>query len=722
MAEAALEAGQDPGSVVAGICVEVRGGRAPVLGRLQVHDRRRVAQEQLAAHGDDQLARGGTFGEVGGVAEWAQRRPRRDPDDVVDPGAGRGVRPIPEPADGRAAGGHGNVAPAQLGEQLGVEAGQEGVDEDRVGFQRDDAVLGQLAHAGQQPLVEGAPNVGPGGTVQAYARLGRGQRLCGIDAAADRAEHPPGGRRTAVVGSKAAATPAARALIPTGLTGGSSSGPGDELREQAREIGVIGSLGEAVAQVAQFPAERADHVHTGRGRGATTLPSPLASVASACPHGTARPAWAAWRIAMTIWPARGFTGRRWRSPSRPQRPAGPRLPTCPVSMARRRARSKSARAARSSGRPSIAGAGRAGAGWRPPARLRRSQPAASVVRAGPDRSTRRAAAENVPRAIVRSSAVASSPTVPVVRDQPGQRRAEQPQPRGRVGGHAAPPQRPGRGHAQDAGGAPAGGPRAARPGGPAHRVTSSSCEPDADLQAQPGDAAVARVEVEARSPRWFSGAARSIGPRLAIAGQGDDRAAFGSRAGQLQRGEVVPNAVGQRVLGDGAVGRQRHQRAEHAEFRRAGEPRVAQRSPAGGGRRVAGVQPGREVLEAARGDGGAEPPGVVGRDGHRPRAGPRPGAGRRRRRARPPRGSRCRAAAAGRTAPGLCGARPPSSCTWANRYAAAGTPSACAPPWAPTSTVTCPPARVSSVPSSPTTSTSHGCRSALRAAGVAAGV
>ena len=36
--------------------------------------------------------------------------------------------------------------------------------------------------------------------------------------------------------------------------------------------------------------------------------------------------------------------------------------------------------------------------------------AGSAVRAGPARSTRRAAAENVPRGIVRSSAVASSAT------------------------------------------------------------------------------------------------------------------------------------------------------------------------------------------------------------------------------------------------------------------------------------------------------------------------
>ena len=64
------------------------------------------------------------------------------------------------------------------------------------------------------------------------------------------------------------------------------------------------------------------------------------------------------------------------------------------------------------------------------------------------------------------------------------------------------------------------------------------------------------------------------------------------------------------------------------ELRRAGQPRVAQRGAAGGGRRVARLQPGGEVLEAAGRDGGAEAPGVVDRHGHRRRAGPGPRAGR----------------------------------------------------------------------------------------------
>ena len=94
--------------------------------------------------------------------------------------------------------------------------------------QRDHAVVGQLADAGQQPVGEGVGEIGPGGAVEPDARLRRGERLGGIDAAVDRREHAGRrGRGRRWTGRTRPSTPAASASTATGCSAGSSacSGP-----------------------------------------------------------------------------------------------------------------------------------------------------------------------------------------------------------------------------------------------------------------------------------------------------------------------------------------------------------------------------------------------------------------------------------------------------------------------------------------------------------------
>ena len=90
----------------------------------------------------------------------------------------------------------------------------------------------------------------------------------------------------------------------------------------------------------------------------------------------------------------------------------------------------------------------------------------------------------------------------VAGDEPGQRRAEQPQPLGRVGRHAALPERPGRGQPEREVAHPLA--RLVERAEVGHHVVDEILlRPDADLQPEPGDAPVPRVEVQVACPRWL---------------------------------------------------------------------------------------------------------------------------------------------------------------------------------------------------------------------------
>ena len=100
----------------------------------------------------DQVGAGGRRRLVARRPEGRVRRPRGDVDDVVVDSAGRGVPAIPEGAHRRPRRDQRIVAESQLGDDLGVQAEEERIDERRVGGQGDDRVVEQRARSGQQPL------------------------------------------------------------------------------------------------------------------------------------------------------------------------------------------------------------------------------------------------------------------------------------------------------------------------------------------------------------------------------------------------------------------------------------------------------------------------------------------------------------------------------------------------------------------------------------------
>ncbi len=234
---------------------------------------------------------------------------------------------------------------------------------------------------------------------------------------------------------------------------------------------------------------------------ATTVASPAASIASAGPHGTALPAWAGL-------PHRGddLGGHRpdrrgpRRRRARSRRPAGRAVLTWPERMTCARAVSRVRRPASSSGTPSMLAGGGGGG------RLAEVTSAAGVSVGGGQRGPGRPGAqdpagrgrERAPRdrPVVRGRQVADGA---VAGDEPVQRRAEQPQPRCRVGGHPALPQRPGRGQPQREVADPLAG-LAQRAQVGQHVRDEILLRADADLQPEPGDAPVPRVEVEVARP------------------------------------------------------------------------------------------------------------------------------------------------------------------------------------------------------------------------------
>ena len=430
---------------------------------------------------------------------------------------GGGVGPVPEPADRRAPGGDGDVAPPQLAEQLGVQPGQVGVDEDRVALQGDHAVVRQLAGAGQQPLAERLGEVGPGRAGQPGARLGRGQRLGGIDAAVDGRQDPGRGGRVPADGSKAAPTPAASASEVDRAQRRVGRLQRAERGEHLGQIRVVGGFGELVPQPGQAPAQERPAPPAGCVPARPRWRRRRRACASAGPHGTAWPAWAACRIAVTIWVATGRTAVSVPAASSVAAASSAVVLTWPAWMAWARAVSRARIPASSSGTPSMLAGGGGGG------RLAEVTSAAGAGGGGGQRGPGRPGAdhpagggrERAPgdRPVVRGGQVAHGA---VAGDEPVQRRAEQPQPRGRVGGHPALPQRPGRGQPQRQVAHPLPG-LAQRAQAGQHVGDEILLRADADLQPEPGDAPVPRVEVEVASPlaadraRWWPRPRRSGG-------------------------------------------------------------------------------------------------------------------------------------------------------------------------------------------------------------------
>ncbi len=229
-------------------------------------------------------------------------------------------------------------------------------------------------------------------------------------------------------------------------------------------------------------------------------------MASAGAHGTALPVWTACCMAVDELRAAGCTDVAASAAMSVAAATRALVLTCPawIGLARPMSSVRSVAALR--GTPSMPLGG--GGGWR----FAEASTAAGVggdagsaVRAGPARSTRRAAAEKVPRGIVRSSAVASPATLPPgvtsrVSAGPssqrrsvgsaGTRRCHSDRVAGQPEREVADPlarlaQRAEVGH---------------------HLVDEILLRPDGDLEPEPGDAAVPRVEVQRLCQVLWSGA------------------------------------------------------------------------------------------------------------------------------------------------------------------------------------------------------------------------
>ena len=190
------------------------------------------------------------------------------PEDVVHAAAVGRVGPLPERPQRGAPGGHRDVAPAQLTQQLGVEASQKGVDEGRVGLQRDYTVVIQGTGTGQQPVRRRHRRRRPRPARSMPTHASGGASGC-----AGSRPHPPRwcsapGRSRAVSGdgSKAAITPGrervererAAGRLPGLPAGGSASTAG------ADGVGAAGPGALAIAVIG--PAGRSRRSLGGRGR------------------------------------------------------------------------------------------------------------------------------------------------------------------------------------------------------------------------------------------------------------------------------------------------------------------------------------------------------------------------------------------------------------------------------------------------------------------------